>query len=181
MHIALSCLDGGRIGIGAQSVGIARAAFADAASYAADRIAFGGPIARLESVQHKLARMRAEIDYLLLDPDTQPENPDWLVEKPLLMPESWVAFGELDPEPITSKTPFERNGRLTFGTMNNPYKYTRESIAAWAEIMRGVPDSRFLVVRPECGSMAFCTNAKTEEFGTFGRFYESLFRSFVTP
>jgi CubicO group peptidase (beta-lactamase class C family) len=28
-------------------------------------------------------------------------------------------------------------------------------------------------------SMAFCTNAKTEEFGTFGRFYESLFRSFV--
>lgn len=30
-------------------------------------------------------------------------------------------------------------------------------------------------------SMAFCTNAKTEEFGTFGRFYESLFRSFVTP
>ncbi len=29
-------------------------------------------------------------------------------------------------------------------------------------------------------SMAFCTNAKTEEFGTFGRFYESLFLSFVT-
>ena len=29
-------------------------------------------------------------------------------------------------------------------------------------------------------SMAFCTNAKTEEFGTFGQFYESLFLSFVT-
>lgn len=100
----------------------------------------------------------AEIDYLLLDPDTQPENPEWLVEEPLLMPHSWVAFGELDPEPISEKTPFERNGRLTFGTMNNPYKYTPEMIATWAEIMCAVPESRFLVVRPECGSMAFCTN-----------------------
>ncbi len=104
----------------------------------------------------------AEIDYLLLDPETQPENPDWLVEKPLLMPDSWVAFGELDPEPISEKTPFERNGRLTFGTMNNPYKYTREMIATWAEIMSAVPGSRFLVVRPECGSMAFCTHFAKE-------------------
>ena len=62
MQIALSCLDGGRIGIGAQSVGIARSALAAASSYAADRIAFGGPIVALEAVQHKLARMRAEID-----------------------------------------------------------------------------------------------------------------------
>jgi len=100
----------------------------------------------------------AEIDYLLLDPDIQPENPEWLVEEPLLMPHSWISFGDFGPEPISERTPFERNGMVTFGTLNNPYKYTREMIATWAEIMCAVPKSRFLVVRPECASMAFCTN-----------------------
>ena len=100
----------------------------------------------------------AEIDYLLLDPSIQPENPEWLVEKALLMPDSWISFGEFEPEPISDKTPLERNGMLTFGTLNNPYKYTPEMISAWAEIILAVPDSRFLVVRPECRSMAFCTN-----------------------
>ncbi len=104
----------------------------------------------------------AEIDYLLLDPDIVPENPDWLVEQPLVMPESWVAFGELHPEPISESNPFERNGRITFGTMNNPYKFTRETIADWGRIMEQVPGSRFLIVRPECGSMSFCSNFAKE-------------------
>ena len=47
MRIALATLDGGRIGIAAQAVGIAQAALDVAAAYAKERHAFGGPIARL--------------------------------------------------------------------------------------------------------------------------------------
>jgi alkylation response protein AidB-like acyl-CoA dehydrogenase len=62
MAIALRTLDGGRIGIAAQAVGIARAAFELATSYAKERNAFGGPIARLGVIQQKLADMQTEIE-----------------------------------------------------------------------------------------------------------------------
>jgi alkylation response protein AidB-like acyl-CoA dehydrogenase len=62
MRVALRTLDGGRIGIAAQAVGIAQAALDLAASYAKERNAFGGPIARLGAIQHKLAEMQTEIE-----------------------------------------------------------------------------------------------------------------------
>ena len=62
MSIALRTLDGGRIGIAAQAVGIAQAAFELATSYAKERNAFGGPIARLGAIQQKLADMQTEIE-----------------------------------------------------------------------------------------------------------------------
>ena len=51
MRVALRTLDGGRIGIAAQAVGIAQAAFELATGYAKERNAFGGPIARLGAIQ----------------------------------------------------------------------------------------------------------------------------------
>jgi alkylation response protein AidB-like acyl-CoA dehydrogenase len=62
MRVALSTLDGGRIGIAAQAVGIAQAALDLAAGYARERHAFGGPIARFQAIQHKLADMQTEIE-----------------------------------------------------------------------------------------------------------------------
>jgi alkylation response protein AidB-like acyl-CoA dehydrogenase len=62
MRIALATLDGGRIGIAAQAVGIAQAALDVASAYAKERTAFGGPIARLQAIQHKLADMQTEIE-----------------------------------------------------------------------------------------------------------------------
>jgi alkylation response protein AidB-like acyl-CoA dehydrogenase len=62
MRIALHTLDAGRIGIAAQAVGIAQAALDVAADYAQQRHAFGGPIARLQAIQHKLADMQTEIE-----------------------------------------------------------------------------------------------------------------------
>lgn len=62
MRVALRTLDGGRIGIAAQAVGIAQAAFELASSYAKERNAFGGPIARFQAIQHKLADMQTEIE-----------------------------------------------------------------------------------------------------------------------
>jgi len=62
MRIALTTLDGGRIGIAAQAVGIAQAALDMATAYAKERSAFGGPIARFQAIQHKLADMQTEIE-----------------------------------------------------------------------------------------------------------------------
>jgi alkylation response protein AidB-like acyl-CoA dehydrogenase len=62
MRIALGTLDGGRIGIAAQAVGIAQAALDVATMYARERQAFGGPIARFGQLQQKLADMQTEIE-----------------------------------------------------------------------------------------------------------------------
>jgi butyryl-CoA dehydrogenase len=60
--IAMSTLDGGRIGIAAQAIGIARAALEDALDYALQRRTFGKPIAQHQAIQFKLADMATEID-----------------------------------------------------------------------------------------------------------------------
>jgi alkylation response protein AidB-like acyl-CoA dehydrogenase len=62
MRIALSTLDGGRIGIASQAVGIAQAALDVATSYAKERTAFGRPIAGFQAISHKLADMQTEIE-----------------------------------------------------------------------------------------------------------------------
>jgi alkylation response protein AidB-like acyl-CoA dehydrogenase len=62
MRVALSTLDGGRIGIAAQAVGIAQAALDLAAGYAKERNAFGRPIAGFQAISHKLADMQTEIE-----------------------------------------------------------------------------------------------------------------------
>ncbi len=62
MRIALGTLDGGRIGIAAQAVGIAQAALDVATAYARERSAFGGPIGRFGQIQHKLAEMQTDVE-----------------------------------------------------------------------------------------------------------------------
>jgi alkylation response protein AidB-like acyl-CoA dehydrogenase len=62
MRVALSTLDGGRIGIAAQAVGIAQAALDVATSYAKERHAFGKPIGGFQAISQKLADMQTEID-----------------------------------------------------------------------------------------------------------------------
>jgi len=59
--LALAALDGGRVGIAAQSVGIARAAIAIARDYAKHRTQFGKPILDFEGVRFPLARSEGEI------------------------------------------------------------------------------------------------------------------------
>jgi alkylation response protein AidB-like acyl-CoA dehydrogenase len=61
-RIALSNLEGGRIGIASQSVGMARAAFEAARDYARDRTAFGKPIVEHQAVAFRLADMATQIE-----------------------------------------------------------------------------------------------------------------------
>src|SRR5487761_2176554 len=61
-RIALSNLEGGRIGIAAQSVGMARAAFEAALKYAHERVSFGKPIIQHQAVNFRLADMATQIE-----------------------------------------------------------------------------------------------------------------------
>ena len=60
--MAMAALDGGRVGIAAQALGIARAAFHAAAGYAEEREAFGRPIREFQGVGFKLADMATRIE-----------------------------------------------------------------------------------------------------------------------
>jgi len=60
--IALSTLDGGRIGIAAQALGIAQGAFEAALAYSKERMAFGHPISQFQAIQFMLADMSTELD-----------------------------------------------------------------------------------------------------------------------
>ena len=61
-NVAMATLDGGRIGIAAQGLGIARRAFDLAVDYAKQRIAFGKPISKLQAIQWKIADMATRIE-----------------------------------------------------------------------------------------------------------------------
>jgi alkylation response protein AidB-like acyl-CoA dehydrogenase len=60
--IAMKVLDGGRVGIGAQAVGIARAAYDASLQYVRERRAFGTPIGSFQMIQSKIADMKCRID-----------------------------------------------------------------------------------------------------------------------
>ncbi len=60
--IAMATLDGGRIGVAAQALGIAQGALDAAVAYAKDRVQFGKPIAALQAIQWMIADMATEVD-----------------------------------------------------------------------------------------------------------------------
>jgi protein O-GlcNAc transferase len=105
------------------------------------------------------------IDYLITDPYNTPPRRDLLVEAPLMMPHSWIALGRMvfsDAHVITPGLPEDRNGFITYGTANNPHKYTREMLEVWAQVVRETPNSRFMFVRPEGGTPSFRKNILAE-------------------
>jgi len=79
------------------------------------------------------------------------------------MPEAWVCFGKFSDVAISPGLPLDRNdGLFTFGTLNNIYKYTPKMIGLWAEVLNRVPNSRFMIVRPEADSYVICRNIVAE-------------------
>ena len=77
------------------------------------------------------------------------------------MPRTWIALGPStfsDAHAIEPVLPEARQGGLTFGTANNPYKYTPAALRTWASIVAAVPGSRFMVLRPEGASAVFRAN-----------------------
>jgi len=61
-NLAMATLDGGRIGIAAQALGIAQGAFDASIAYAKERVQFGKPLAALQAIQWMIADMATDID-----------------------------------------------------------------------------------------------------------------------
>ena len=91
----------------------------------------------------------ADLDYLLLDRHLAPVDMSYLVEKPLIMEGSSVCFGSQQEVPICEQIPFDRNGFITFGSLNNSYKITIDVVDVWARVLRNFPDSRLRFFRRE--------------------------------
>ncbi|WP_374469821.1 tetratricopeptide repeat protein [Phenylobacterium sp.] len=132
---------------------------------------------RLEVMAWRLAPLQASwlgyphsaglstIDYFVCDPYSKPEQPDLLIEQPLVMPHTWLALGRAvfsDQHPVAEGLPEDRNGFITFGTANNPHKYSREVLRTWAKVTASVPNARFAFVRPEGGTESFRKNVLAE-------------------
>jgi len=128
---------------------------------------------KLDVMAYKPARLQASwlgyphsagltsIDYIVLDPNLVPEDPKLLLETPMLMPHSWLALGRRafsENFEINPGTPQDRNGYITFGTANNPHKYSEAVLRTWARVVAAVPGSRFQFTRPEGGSESFRKN-----------------------
>ncbi len=108
------------------------------------------------------------IDYLLCDPYNTPPRSDLLIEKPLMMPHTWIALGRMvfsEGHVIEAGVPEDRRAHITFGTANNPHKYNKETIALWSQVLHAVPGSTFMFIRPEGGTASFRANIAAE----FGR------------
>lgn len=109
------------------------------------------------------------IDYIVVDRYIKPPRPELLIEKPFEMPHSWVtlnpmSFRDVEINPVI---PELRKGYITFGTANNPYKYTPKLLETWAKTLMRVPNSHFVFVRPEGGTQIFRDNI-TREFAKQG-------------
>jgi len=106
----------------------------------------------------------AAIDYFLFDARVMPRLQGLLCETPVVVPDSGVCFSGderaiIDPEPPAARKGSSK-GAVTFGTLAHPFKYSRHGFALWAGVLAAMPDSRFLMIRPEAGDPAFRANVR---------------------
>jgi protein O-GlcNAc transferase len=104
------------------------------------------------------------IDHYICDTHNAPTDPALLIEQPLVMSDSWIAMSPAlvarAPQP-SGEPPERRKGHLTYGTANNPHKFTADLLAAWARITAATPGAHFAFIRPEAGSRVFRRNVES--------------------
>ena len=82
-----------------------------------------------------------------------------------MMPKTWLALGRAvfsDNHPIPEGLPQDRKGLVTFGTANNPHKYSRRVLRTWAKVVAATPGSQFAFIRPEGGTTSFRKHIEAE-------------------
>lgn len=85
------------------------------------------------------------MDYIVVDDILAPPGePAFFTEEPLRLPECFVAFTPRKFPDIAS-LPFDRNGYITFGCMNNPSKLNKYVLSWWAQILKALPHSRIVM------------------------------------
>jgi len=94
----------------------------------------------------------AEMDYLFTDAYMAPEHKQLTTEKMLLTAGSSICIESLEEIPISPILPSDLRGYLTFGSLNNPYKFNRSMLKRWAQVVSKVEGSRVILVRKEYSS-----------------------------
>jgi predicted O-linked N-acetylglucosamine transferase (SPINDLY family) len=86
------------------------------------------------------------MDYLIADRwEIPPGQEGHFREKVLRLPDGYLCYLPPDEAPAVGELPALRNGRVTFGSFNNPIKINPSVVVAWAEILRRVAGARLLL------------------------------------
>jgi predicted O-linked N-acetylglucosamine transferase (SPINDLY family) len=87
------------------------------------------------------------MDYRLSDPYLDPKESDLSCysERTIRLPETYWCYEVAGPTPEVSPPPVAAAGYLTFGCLNNFVKVSQPALDLWAEILRGLPQSRLIV------------------------------------
>ncbi len=103
----------------------------------------------------------SQMDYILGDAITLPSSSaEAYAESFLKMPHSHVCFEPPASCPPVSPLPFDQKGYVTFGSCNNYSKLTPVVLRLWAEILRGIPNSRLLLRSPPLHDPGIVQQAK---------------------
>jgi predicted O-linked N-acetylglucosamine transferase (SPINDLY family) len=89
------------------------------------------------------------IDYIFSDKYLAPSSSNLLTERILLTQRSSLCFENMDEVEITDVLPFEKRGYITFGSLNNTYKITSETLDNWAGCLKQSRNSRLFLARRE--------------------------------
>lgn len=89
------------------------------------------------------------IDYRLTDPYLDPEGQDenWYSETSWRLPHTFWCYQPM-VEVEVGELPWQKNGLITFGCLNNFCKVNEPTLRMWAKVMKAVPDSRLLMIAP---------------------------------
>jgi protein O-GlcNAc transferase len=102
------------------------------------------------------------VDYRVSDPYADDPTQDSGPERLLVLPESFLCFGDFPECPINPVPAATRNGFVTFASFNNLVKITAEAVHAWARILARVPTARFQIMATGAGSETVRTNIMAE-------------------
>ncbi|HJV74349.1 MAG TPA: hypothetical protein VJ654_09025, partial [Noviherbaspirillum sp.] len=108
------------------------------------------------------------IDYFITDPFTTPVKSSQLFsETPVWLPHTRFCYSSPDYAPDVAPPPARDSGRITFGSFNRLEKLVEPVVAAWADILKAIPDSRLLL---KAGSLenADIANGVRRRFGAYG-------------
>lgn len=103
-----------------------------------------------------------DMDYFILDRFLTPTDSSILVEEPWLLEGAWLCSVDHGDIPAVPEPPVVQNGHITFGTLNNVYKFTRDTLRVWSEVLKRVPESRFLLVQAKREHGLLCQNLMQE-------------------
>lgn len=87
------------------------------------------------------------MDYIIADRYCVKEDEDGLYsERVVRLPDDFLCYRAPDFAPDVNPLPAKKNGYVTFGSFNQLVKVTVDVVLAWSEVLRGVPDSKMLIV-----------------------------------